>query len=133
MTELKKGRPSWRPAEILTIHNLDRKFRYRWAQNDTGNLQRLIAEGWETCSELTDKSNRTSESLVQDGKKLTTVDEYRELIKLRLPVETAEERNAYYQEQSAKQVRAIKHQAEAEMSRATNGRASVRGQVEIIR
>jgi hypothetical protein len=132
MTEVKKGRRSWAPAEILQIHDLDENYRYKWANNDPANIQRLVAEGWEICSGVSgDKSKRANENSVHDGQKLSSVDTYRELVKLRMPKELAAERQAYFQEKADQQVMGLKAQAAKDMAQATHGRAGVRGSIVI--
>lgn len=131
MTEaMKKGRRSWAPADILQIRDLDDKYRYKWANSDPANIQRLIAEGWEVCSGVSgDKSRRADENSVHDGVRLSSVDSYRELVKLRIPKELAEERNAYFREQAQQQVMGLKAKTKEDMANATGGRAGVRGSI----
>lgn len=127
----KKGRPSWRPADMLTIHNMDDNYRYRWERNDPAQIQKALAEGWEVVSLSADKSRRSGNATVEDGAKLTSLDEYRELIKLRMPKELAEERNRYFQSRSEQMIRATKQNLERDVRALGPKAPGVRGKVVI--
>lgn len=115
MTEAKKGRQSWRPAKRLSIRGQTPGFRLRWANKDPANIQKKLAEGWVPANK-TNGINVEQEfpGLVHDGSPLSGCPEYRDAVLMALPEETAQERTAYFAEQSAKQIRAVKDRAQAE-------------------
>lgn len=129
---VKKGTPSWRPASVLTITDQDPNYVDRWEVNDPGQIQKALAEGWEVASGLrADKSSRSDERTIDDGAKSTSLTEYRELIRLQMPKELADERNAYFQEKSERQIRATKQDLEKDLRGLGEGAPGVRGRVVI--
>lgn len=110
----KKGKPSWDVASTLLVYNQrgdmfgegDDGFVYRWEENDPHKLQLQKSRGWQVVSDLstTGISRGAEADKVDDGKPLTTVHEYKELVLLRLPEELAADRRQYMQEQADKQM-----------------------------
>lgn len=113
----KKGKPSWDDASTLLLYEnnghlfeeKDDGFVYRWEVNDPPRLQIQQARGWEIVSQVSNDSTSrgTAGDSINDGKPLTTVDEYRELIKMRLPKHLAEDRRNYMQQKADKQMDAV--------------------------
>lgn len=110
----KKGRPSWDEASTLLVYNKagdlfergDDDFVYRWEENDPHRLQIQKARGWEVVSGTSSTGvNRGDENdAIDDGSKLTTVHEYKELILMRLPLELAKDREQYMQKKADDQL-----------------------------
>lgn len=95
----KTGKKSWRPAKML--HTLDEEpgYRYRWCDKDTANLDKKQAEGWTFCKSKhvkPDASLAAPTDLDGAGNSLTSITEYRELVRMRLDEDTAEARDEYY-------------------------------------
>lgn len=93
---------SWKPATLLDIpkHLKDPDFVYRFCdKNRDGNIDKKIAEGWEIDKELSRKM-RQGRPTLDDGAGLDTTLGIRELIVMRMPVETAEARRKYYAEKT---------------------------------
>lgn len=133
----KKGKPSWDEASTLLVYentgNLfeekDDGFVYRWEVNDPPRIQIQMARGWEIVSGVSNDSTSRGAAgdTVDDGKALTTVNEYRELIRMRLPKHLAEERRDYMQQKADKQMESVTggtdgHGQIEEASRQTGGK-----------
>lgn len=113
----KKGKPSWDEASTLLVYEnnghlfeeKDDGFVYRWEMNDPPRLQIQQARGWEIVSAVSnDSTSRGTEGdTIDDGKPLTTVNEYRELIRMRLPKHLANERRDYMEQKADKQMESV--------------------------
>jgi len=119
----KKGRSSWKPASLLTTDKLD-GYRVRWLSKDEANLDKKFREGWQLVSSLNETAKHDNPETIQDGKPLTSVTEYRELVLAAMPEDVAQERDEYYRERTKNQTvglldNAKKMQREAE-SRGAN-------------
>jgi hypothetical protein len=104
MDEVKKGKPTWRPARRLDVNDKDPNFSYRWLDSrDPGNIEKKQAEGWQVVSKLT-----SDKSVPADGTTApTTLLGVRELTLGRMPKEMAEARNAYFQKDTAERTKAL--------------------------
>lgn len=98
----KTGKKSWRPAQMLHTMNEQAGFRYRWCDKDPANLDKKQAEGWEfvksSKSSKPDATTPASSDIDYADQTLTSLQEYRELIRMRLPEDIAEGRDEYYKE-----------------------------------
>lgn len=128
LTRQKKGRPSWQPAQRLHISDKDPNFRYRLVREDPENLRRRLDEGWEFVNKTVDNAESAPIGEIHDGKALDSVQRQRELVAMRMPEETARERDLYYQEKDAERKRSIRRQLEDDIG----GKAPIHGQVKII-
>lgn len=116
---VKKGRPSWDESSTLLVYNKDGSlfdegddgFVYRWEVNDPANLQLQQSRGWEIVSKVgNDPTLRGREGdSIDDGAQLTTVNEYRELVRMRLPKALAEDRRQYMQEKADRQMSIVEN------------------------
>jgi hypothetical protein len=125
MTEVKKGKPSWKPAKKLQVSNKNADYEYRWCQNDPFNIQKKKADGWVMASEI----NGIHAEHVGE-KSPTSVTEYRESVLMALPREDYLEHRAYYEEQTLKQTRSLKEDAQSKMQKLGIG-AGVTGSIVI--
>lgn len=100
---LKKGRSSWQPASVTDVTGKEDGYRYRWSNRAKDNLSKKEAEGWETVSGLMgDNVVATDTHRIDDGKKLTSIYEKHDVILQRIPEELAQERDAYYNNESSR-------------------------------
>lgn len=131
----KKGRPSWAPAQMLWIHDLDPRFEYRWESKDEAMLQKKLAEGAQLCNSANDRSKRdASGDTIADGKPLTSLDSYRDVVKTRVPKEVAAARRAYLQEQTDQQLLQFKQNAQTrldELAKGTTHKPQLHGRIVI--
>lgn len=98
---LKKGNSSWKPASVTDVTNKEAGYRYRWSLKTPDNLASKKAEGWETVSGLqSDQVAPEGVGRMGDGKSLSSVYEKHDLILQRMPEETAQERDTYYNNQT---------------------------------
>jgi len=100
----------WRPAELLPEPDKEAGFKYRWirvsmnGQADARNLSRAIREGWEPVrieeqpkmKLLVDPNSRFKDNIEIGG-----------LVLCKTPEELVEQRNEYYQQQTAAQTAAV--------------------------
>lgn len=110
----KKGKPSWDVASTLLVYNQrgnmfsegDDGFVYRWEENDPHKIMLQKSRGWEIVSDVatTGISRGADADSVEDGKQLTSVNEYRELVLMRLPEEQAADRRQYMQDKADRQM-----------------------------
>lgn len=96
----KTGKKSWRPAQMLHTMNEKPGYRYRWCDKDPANLDKKKAEGWEFVgtpqTDKPDASCAADSDIDYAGNGLTSITEYRELVRMRLDEETALARDEYY-------------------------------------
>lgn len=114
---MKKGNSSWKPAARLDAR-VPSGYVGRWVDKDPANMAKKLAEGWLPATEVngaTGEHNRPN--LVQDGKPLTSVTEYRESVLMLMPEETAQQRRAYFENVTAEQLRGLKRKAQADDAR----------------
>jgi len=92
----------WRPIKRLNVPSelKDPRFVYRFVNTKKdGNENKKLDEGWEYDMELTEKlkaRNLAPLRSLSDGTPIDSAYRVRELIVMRMPKETAAERNKYY-------------------------------------
>jgi hypothetical protein len=103
----KKKKTPWKPASVLHVPEryLNKNFVYRWVtKSKPGNMQKKSFEGWEVDTELMKKLQADGVipiSTINDGKPVDkTVYAMREMVLMRLPRETAKEREDYYRDKA---------------------------------
>ena len=119
MSEIKKGRPSWKPASNkLNVVKKVAGFRYRWCDKDEMNIEKKKAEGWEHVNKTTGIPGESGQrSDVPDGKSLDSTQKYRELELMALPEEVAQERDRHFQELTDKQTVGLKKTLEDDLKK----------------
>lgn len=104
-SKTKKGTTPWKPAQLLTVRNKTKGFRYRWCTNDPDNLRRKEEEGWEyvkSTSGLTGEHDRPVNTI--DGGPLCSDDvAYRESTLMAIPEERALARDEYQKQKVREQ------------------------------
>ena len=109
MADIKKGKPTWKPAQRLDIRAKSKDFRYRWCDRDEQNLEKKLAEGWVFADSIHGvKAEHVHPEGVSDGKPLTNQKTYRELVAMVLPEEMGQARDEYVAEQTRKGTEGIK-------------------------
>jgi len=98
----------WKPASLIEVPDKykDPNFVYRFAKKDkAGNIQKKISEGWEIDTEVEERiKNECPELLcptINDGKPLDRSFHIREMVLMKMPKETADSRNAYYEQRNS--------------------------------
>lgn len=103
--KIKKGNSSWKPSSVTDVVGKEPGYRYRWVNKDPDNMAKKEAEGWETVNGLqADQVAPTDSNRVHEGNKMTSVIEKRDVILQRIPEELAQERDAYFNNESARRI-----------------------------
>lgn len=115
----KKGKPTWKPANVDDVVNKEDGFRYRWINADPKNVAKKQAEHWDIVSDI-EGSTTTAESgygRIDAGKPLTSVREGHGRILARMPEEMALERDSYINNKTARMTSALKKQTRDDLSK----------------
>lgn len=141
--EVKKGRPSWDESSTLLVYNKtgdlfsrgDDGFVYRWEENDPPRIQIQKARGWEIVSEVANVGvvRGIDGDTVDDGTPLTTVQEYRELVLMRLPEELAKDREQHMQEKADRQMQIVTGGGTQGHDQIEDARQRTQGKVQPVR
>lgn len=100
---VKKGKPTWKPASLNEFTNKEEGYRYRMVRKDPDNLARKNSEGWETVSKVNSgKTKQIAPGYIDDGSKLTSVQEGKDWILQRIPEEVAAERDNYFNKENGR-------------------------------
>lgn len=124
----KKGNVSWRPHRQLDVRKKDPTKRLRWVNSDPANLEKKQAEGWSFVqggAAVHDRPNT-----VEHGSGIGTLRQYRDLVLMEMPEDTAIERNRYYEERTSQQSKGIEKQMRDNVGKSLPG-ATVYGEVKI--
>lgn len=115
---LKKGNSSWKPASVTDVTNKEPGYRYRWVSKEPSNLQKKRDEHWETVSGLTsDKVAPEESNRINDGKDISSVYEKHDVLLMRIPEETAQGRDAYYNAESERRVAGLTSHIKKELGK----------------
>lgn len=121
----KKGKRTWKPANLLDVKGKDPGFRYRMCRNDDANIARKQEEGWEFVNATTDPEVRViGAGTIEDGAKTDTTQRQRELVCMRLPEELGKERDEHYGEVINRRKRDLKRRAQKDLGTDDKGRAA---------
>lgn len=128
----KKGNASWKPREHVDVAApKDGNFRYRYVNAaDDHRISTLIAQGWELCSaingERTYKGVNAAARIIE-GQSLDTVVGNSDRVMMRLPVEEAAKRDAYYETKAKSRVKGIKDFAQSAVGATMKGEIKIGG------
>lgn len=114
---LKKGNPSWKPANVDETFGKEDGYRYRWINKDEANLAKKKQERWEVVSGIGGQNTTTEAGTgrIDDGKQLTSVRERFGQVLARMPEEDAKQRDNYFNNESARRVKALRKQAQKDL------------------
>lgn len=124
--EVKKGKPTWKPANIDDVFDKEPGYRYRWINKDPKNMARKEAEQWEIISDLAGNAT-TSEAgygRIDAGKPLTSVREGYDRVLARIPEDIAQARDEFINAKTRRQTQALKSQTQKDL-----GDAPVHGSI----
>ena len=124
---MKKGNKSWKPASTLATFKKKPGYGYKYVRDDTDNIARHLAEGWEFANETVDPKVQTD--VAEQIDPITRGRKVRELVLMRMDNETRAARAAHFQEKTDQQERGIKANLQRELG--AEGPALVHGEVEI--
>lgn len=99
-----KKAPRWKPASRLPEFDAPEGYRKRWVSDTPDNIARKEAEGWVVLdkTKFPDLNGGAYERQVTDSQGLSkTVLKRNELIAMVLPEDIAQERTAYYEQETA--------------------------------
>lgn len=107
---IKKGKKSWKPASMLEVDFPEVEgYRLRWCDKDPGRIAKKEREGWTMVNKITGLTvEHVEPGKIHDGSKLTSLQEYRDLVLMAIPEEHAQARDEYYQEKTNQQTLAPK-------------------------
>lgn len=114
---LKKGNPTWKPANVDDVFDKEDGFRYRKINKDQSNIAKKKAEGWEILSDVagTQTTMEGGYGRINDGKPLTSVREGTDYVLGRLPEEIAKERDAFFNNKTDRQMSSLRKQATTDL------------------
>jgi len=116
---VKSGRTSWQPASVTEVTNKEEGYRYRWVIKDPHNLAKKEQEGWEKVDGL--QANKVSikdeGARVSDPTRMTSLYEKHDVILQRIPEELAEQRDAYYNNETARRTQGLTAHIKKEMGK----------------
>lgn len=129
--QLKKGKPSWKPASLNEFADKEEGYRYRMSRKDPTNLSKKAQEGWETVSGIQSSQTKHQDAgRVQDGQNLTSVQEGHDWILQRIPEELAQSRDEFIGEKTQRRVQGLTAHLRSDM-RDKGGNAPVHGDITI--
>lgn len=103
---MKKGNSTWSPANVAEILGKEDGFRYRKLRKEATNLANKAQEGWEIISSINGQkaTSETGAGRINDGTALTSVREGTDWVLARIPEETAQGRDDYYNKENARRL-----------------------------
>ncbi len=113
--EIKKGTKSWQPSNLGDVINKEPGYRYRWVRKDPDNLAKKREEGWESVSGETKAIH--PESRPDEPHQLTSVPERRDGVLMRLDEETAQERDKYHNQKTARLEKRLNSQTKGDLAK----------------
>lgn len=131
--EVKKGHPTWKPANVDETYNKEAGFRYRWLNEDQTNLSKKELENWEIVSDTAGSTTNsiTGYGRINDGKPLTTVRKRVGQILGRIPEEIAESRDAFFDKKSSRSMTALRKNTAHDLGKVGRDGAPLHGEITI--
>lgn len=127
---VKKGKPSWKPANVVDVIGKEPGYRYRLLEKSARNLAKKEREGWEIVSGLSNSQVETSSGYgrIDDGKPLTTVHEGQDYIVGRISEDLALERDAHFNAETERKMSALRKQTKDDLGKSD---APIHGSISI--
>lgn len=115
---LKKGRSTWKPANVLDVFDKEPGYRYRVVESSPRNVAKKQREGWEIVSGIQSPGtgNRTGNYL-DKGAPMTSVLAGYDYVIMRMTEEDAEKRDAYFNNESERRMSSLRKQTKDDLSR----------------
>lgn len=114
---LKKGKPTWKPANVDDVFDKEAGYRYRKINKDPKNIAKKLAEGWEILSDIS--GQKTTQEVgygrIDAGKAMTSVRESYDTVLARIPEDVAKERDAYINAENERRIGGLRKQAKDEL------------------
>lgn len=116
---IKKGKKTWSPSNLGEVINKENGFRYRWARKDDDNLAKKKAEGWEFVSGVAGSQIKSlhPDSRPDEPHAMTSNIERRDSVLMRLDEETAEARDEYVNNETARRTGALIREAKTGLNK----------------
>lgn len=126
----KKGKPTWKPANVVDVIGKEPGYRYRLMEKSARNLAKKEREGWEIVSGLSTSPIESGAGYghIDAGKPLTSVHEGQDYIVGRISEELAQERDAHFNGETARKMSALKRQTRDDLSKSD---APIHGSISI--
>lgn len=116
--EVKKGRSTWQPANVLDIFDKEPGYRYKIAEKSSRNLAKKQREGWEIVSAINSpNTGNNTGNYLDKGKPTTSVLEGYDYVVMRITEEEAQKRDAYYNNESSRRMSALRKQTEQDLGK----------------
>lgn len=129
---VKKGKPVWGGQAPLMVRLMDPDKHYVWGMKDETEMERYADLGLKPCQGIGGQATRgAGGESVHDGKPLTTVKTFRELVLLEMPQELREAQLAFMDEQAMDQVRGLEQASQEQFKQRTGGKLPVRASFRI--
>lgn len=114
---VKKGKPTWKPANVDDVFDKEPGYRYRKVNKDPRNMAKKMAEGWEIISDVNGQqtTNENGYGRIDMGKPLTSVRESYDTVLARIPEELAQSRDEYINNENQRRVAGLKRQTKEEL------------------
>lgn len=116
--EVKKGNKSWSPSNLGDVIDKEPGYRYRRVRKDDENVAKKLEEGWEFVSGINSPKTKAihPESRPDEPKPLTSNVQGRDWVAMRLDEDTAQSRDAYHNDKTARLEKRIHTQTKRDLA-----------------
>jgi len=129
-----KANTSWKPARMLDLEGQNPGFRYRWCDVDPANIRKKIAEGWVFVNRSDGSPVKHDDpNLIHGGATPDGVLQYRDVVAMAVPEETAQARDAYYRDINERQLAQVNENADSNLEKVGPMAKTRKGNLEITR
>ncbi len=117
--KVKKGNPTWSPANVADILGKEEGYRYRKMRKDPTNLANKEQEGWEIVSGINGQSTTAEAGAgrINDGKSLDSTRQGTDWVLGRIPEEEALKRDEYFNRENARRVAGLTAHVKKDISK----------------
>ena len=122
MVDVKKGKPSWKPASAHVVHKKLPGYVYRWCSKNPEILQRRQLDGWQYATKV---HGDTATREQGDHADLTSVTEHRERVLMCIPEEDYQAHRDYFKRETAKQSAGLKRKLQEDLREGAKGPGAV--------
>lgn len=108
MSKMKKGKATWKPAALNNFFHKEDGYVYRMIRKDAANIAKKEQEGWEIVSGIqSPHTQHESAERINDGSRMTSVQEGHDWILGRIPEEAAEARREYFADRTDRRTKSL--------------------------